>query len=122
MVDPRFRKALLAATNLSIAERTKSQYLTASKHITRCEEFTGQDMKFPFDTNKTLNYVGFLMEVRKVQAKTISQYLSAVRYLHLVEGEDPSSLRPPIVALILRGKEHWEEVENKLSNKPKEWP
>ena len=118
-VDPRFRRALTAATNFSIAENTKNQYVTASKHITRCVEFTGQEMSFPFDTKKTLNYVGFLIEVRKVQSKTISQYLSAIRYLHLVEGHDPSCLRPPIVALILRGREHWDEVEKKLENKPK---
>ena len=71
----------------------------------------------PFDLTKTLNYVGFLIEIRKVSAGTISQYLSALRFIHLVQGEDPSSLRPDIIKLILRGREHWDHVEETLENK-----
>ena len=110
---------LTEAVNMAITENTKSQYKTAMNHVERCKTYTNKNMDFPFDLSKTLNYVGFLMEVRKVSSNTISQYLSALRFLHLVEGADPSSLRPSIVTLILRGREHWEHVENTLSNKPK---
>ena len=116
-VDPRFVKGLTDATNLAISENTKSQYRTAMNHVQRCCEFTGKDMKIPFDITSTLNYIGFLQEVRKVSSNTVSQYLSALRYIHLVQGQDPSCLRPDIVCLILRGREHWEQVEKTLANK-----
>ena len=116
-VDPRFTKGLTEATNLAISQNTKGQYQTAYNHVNRCAVFTGQDMDFPFDLTKTLNYVGFLMEVRKVSSNTISQYISAIRFLHLVQGQDPSSLRPGIITLVLRGREHWEQVGKMLSKK-----
>ena len=118
-VDIRFTGGLSDALNLAVSENTKSQYRTAWNHVFRCGYYTKQDMGFPFDLTKTMNYVGFLMEIRNVSAKTISQYLSALRYIHLVQGKDPSCLRPDIVSLILRGKEHWEEVEQTLANKPR---
>ena len=116
-VDPRFVKGLTEATNLAISENTKSQYRTAMNHVQRCSEFTGKEMKITFDITSTLNYIGFLQEVRKVSSNTVSQYLSALRYIHLVQGQDPSCLRPDIVSLILRGREHWEQVEKTLLNK-----
>ena len=116
-VDPRFVKGLAEAANLAISENTKSQYRTAMNHVTRCREYTGKEMLFPFDLTSTLNYIGYLQEVRKVSSNTVSQYLSALRYIHLVQGQDPSCLRPDIVSLILRGREHWEQVEKTLEGK-----
>jgi hypothetical protein len=76
-------------------------------------------MSLPFDVTKTLNYVGFLLEDRKVSSKTVNQYLSAVRMLHLCQGFDSSCLRPQIVSLILRGREHYENALDTLQRKPK---
>ena len=42
--------------------------------------------------------------------------------LHLCKGMDIASLRPPIVDLILRGREHWDNVNATLSGKPKRVP
>ena len=102
---------------MAISENTKSQYKTAFNHVERCALFTGQDMGFPFNLTKTLNYVGFLMEVRKVSSNTINQYLSGIRYFHLLSGQDPSCLRTSIVTLILRGRQHWEQVEGIIATK-----
>ena len=116
-IHPSFINRLTDAMNLAISENTKGQYRTAVNHVTRCANFTGKSMTFPFDLPKTLNYVGFLLEVRKVKSTTVSQCLSALRYVHLVQGQDPSCLRPAIVTMILKGREHWEHVEKTLSNK-----
>ena len=116
-VDPRFVKGLTDAANLAISENTKCQYRTAMNHVKRCSEFTGKEMNLPFDLTSTLNYIGYLQEVRTVSSSTVSQYLSALRYIHLVQGHDPSCLRPDIVSLILRGREHWEQVEKTLQSK-----
>ena len=103
---------------MALAENTKSQYRTAAKHIERCALETGMDMSIPFTVEKTLNYVGYLLESRKVSSNTANQYLSAVRMLHLCNGYDCASLRAPIVALILKGRAHWDNVQRTLAKKP----
>ena len=117
-VFERYTETLAGASNLALAQNTKSQYKTAVRHIERVTETTGKDMSLPFDLPKTLNYVGYLIEDRGCSSKTIGQYLSAVRMLHLCQGMDVSCLRPPIVSLILKGREHWENVQKTLSKKP----
>ena len=57
--------------------------------------------------------------MRGCAAKTINCYLSALRMLHLCQGMDPSSLRPTIFTLILRGREHFDEVQKTIDQKPK---
>ena len=79
-------------------------------------------MSLPFTLDKTLNYVGYLMGDRGCSSKTVAQYLSGVRMLHLCRGLDVSSLRPPIVNLILKGREHWDNVQKTLSCKPSRVP
>ena len=117
-VHAKYVEMLCGAANMALAENTKSQYRTAVNHIRRIEEDLNIDMSLPFTKAKTLNYVGYLLEDRKCSAKTVNQYLSGVRMLHLCRGFDVASLRPPIVNLILRGREHWDNVKSTLSQKP----
>ena len=117
-VDSRYTKLLAGATNMALADETKSQYKTAVNHIARVAKALNTDMSLPFDIKKTLNYVGFLITERNCSSKTISQYLSALRMYHLCQGEDPSCLRPTIVTLILKGREHWKNVQDTLEQKP----
>ena len=121
-VHEKYTGILCGATNLALAENTKSQYRTAIKRIKRIESDLGKDMSLPFTVGKTLNYVGYLLEDRKCSSKTAAQYLSGVRMLHLCNGMDVASLRPPVVNLILKGREHWENVHNTLQCKPKRVP
>ena len=114
-----YARRLADEVNFALSDNTKSQYNTAVGHIERAASKLDTDMSLPFDLSKTLNYVGFLLYERGVCAKTVNQYLSAVRMLHLCQGLDISCLRPPIVSLILRGREHWENVEKTLKQKPK---
>ena len=117
-VHSKYAGLLAEASNLALADNSKSQYKTAIKHIARAEEATGTDMSLPFDITKTLNYVGYLLGERNCQSKTVGQYLSAVRMLHLCKGMDTSCLRPPIVSLMLKGREHWDNVKKTLQKKP----
>ena len=48
-------------------------------------------------------FVGWLMTVRKISSKSISQYLSGLRIVHLKNGVLPGNLRPDIVQAILKG-------------------
>lgn len=116
-VSDRYAPILAKSTNMALAENTKSQYRTAVNHVARVEAMLGVDMSPPFDTTKTLNYVGYLLEDRNCCANTVDVYLSGLRMWHLCMGMDVSSLRPPIVSLILKGREHWENIEETLRNK-----
>ena len=107
------------AMNMGISKATKEQYRTAIKHIGRAEEQLGLEFNLPWNVAETLNYVGFLLEIRKCSSKTIGCYLSGIRMFHLVNGFDPASLRPNIVNLVLRGREHFEEAKATLERKPK---
>ena len=41
---------------------------------------------------------------------------------HLTKGHDVPTLRPAIISLILKGKENWEEIQNKMTQKPQRIP
>ena len=103
--------------NMALTQNTKSNYQTVKNNIQRCSDLMGKDLSFPWDTSKTLCFVGYLLHTRKVKAKTVNCQLSGVRMAHIEEGLDCPSLRPPIVALLLRGKEHWENAINKLEER-----
>ena len=117
-INEEFAMVLAGSTNLALSENSKSQYKTAARHIQGCEDYLNEDMSLPFTIGKTLKYVGYLFTVRGVKASTVNQYLSAIRMLHLCQNHDPQCLRPQIVSLILKGREHWENIQNTLENKP----
>ena len=60
-----------------------------------------------------LAFVGWLITVRKVSSSTISQYLSGLRIAHLKKGFFPPNLRPDLVKLVIKGREHV-ELKNKV--------
>ena len=121
-VSEQYTHLLSDAVNLALANNTKSQYNTAVKHLERIEKELGLDMSAPFNLTKTLNYVGYLLDNRGCSANTVGQYLSGIRMYHLCKGMDVSSLRPPIINLILKGREHWDNIKKTLNNKPQRVP
>ena len=104
-------------TNMALAKNTKSNYQTVKNNIERCSTAMGKDLSFPWDTSKTLCFVGYLLHTRGVKAKTANCQLSGVRMAHIEAGHDCPSLRPHIITLLLRGKEHWESVAETLENR-----
>ena len=121
-VSEKYINLLSESANMALTKNTKSQYKTAIRHIERIDSELKLDMSLPFTVGKTLNYVGYLFENRGCSAKTVAQYLSGIRMLHLCKGFDVDSLRPPIVDLILKGREHWDNVQKTLNNKPRRVP
>ena len=79
-------------------------------------------MDFPFDTRKTLIFIHWLFDVRKVASSTVNSYLSGLRYLHLTKGIDAPALRPPIIEQMLKGKNNLENIEKRLIGKPNRAP
>ena len=114
---PEGMASLMAETaNMALAQNTKSNYETVKNNIERCSAALQKDMSFPWDTSKTLNFVGYLLYDRKVMAKTANMQLSGVRMAHIESGHDCPCLRPPIIALLLKGKEHWDNAAVRMEN------
>ena len=96
---------LVKASNQSLAMSTWSCYKTAENHLKQCEKDTGVKIRFPMTDGMILAFVGWLISVRKVSARSVDQYLSGLRVAHLKEGVLPRNLRPDIVKSVLRGHE-----------------
>ena len=95
--------AVVGAANLLLAKTTWSTYKTAESHLKRCEAETGVRIRFPMNDQMILTYVGWLITYRRVCSNTISQYLSALRVIHLKNGVFPPNLKPDIVKTIITG-------------------
>ena len=121
-LQPSAAKALAAFANHGLAQATWSSYSTVANHLEKCENDTGKDLSLPFNTEKTLIFVAWLLEVRKVKSVTVDKYLSGLRMIHLTQGLDIPSLRDPIVKLILTGKKNWDNVRETLEGKTKRDP
>lgn len=55
--------------------------------------------------------ISYLFKERNLKSTSVSKILSGLRTIHLVEGHPVPSLRPAVVALVLRGKANWDEEE-----------
>ena len=114
--------ALVAAANFSLAEGTVKSYGTAERHIIRCQEETKVELSFPFGEKEILTYIGWLIDSRKVSAKTVEKYLSGIRLAHMKEGYHVPALRPDIVKAILTGLAQKEKIDLRLGNKAERLP
>lgn len=121
-IDETQAEMLASLANLGLAESTHKVYQTVINHIKRCAIEKNVNLDLPFDTQKTLTFVSYLLFDRKVKAKTCDKYLSGVRMYHLSKGHNVPVLRPAIISLILRGKEHWEDIKDKMSAKKQRIP
>jgi hypothetical protein len=88
--------ALVASAIFSLAEGTAKSYGTAESHIIRCQEETKVNLSFPFREKEIVTYIGWLIDKRKVSAKTVEKYLSNIRLAHLKEEYHVPALRPDI--------------------------
>ena len=108
--------------NMALADNTKSNYNTVKNTIVLCEIAMEVDLTFPWDTSKVLNCLAYLLYCRKVSSKTANCQLSGVRMAHLEMLLECHCLQPPIVKMLLKGKEHWDSVSKIISGKPKRGP
>ena len=66
------------AGNYGLAQSTWSSYNTAGKMLALCAKETGRELRFPLQEGDILEFIGWLMSVRKVKASTISSYLAGI--------------------------------------------
>ena len=121
-IKPELSKLLSDRANKGIAQNTWKQYKCVFNHIKKCEAYLGMPMDLPFDLEKTLSFIGYLIQERNCSSKTIHCYLSAVRMAHLTQGIDCPHLRQPIVDLIIKGQAHHETLKESMVKKASRLP
>ena len=70
-IQPEAAKLLANYANHGIAQATWLSYNTVSNHLVRYQEDTGMALDLPFTTEKTLSFVAWLIEKRRVKPNTI---------------------------------------------------
>lgn len=115
-------ETLRVAANHSVAANTWASYATAERHIARAEKVTGVNITFPFSLKSLLAYVGFLLAPkvdggRGLQGKSVEEYLSAIRLLHMQKGFFEPYIRPEIIKQITRGAVIRDQVAKRMEGK-----
>lgn len=115
-------KVLTEAGNHGLAKSTWSTYNTAERMLAMCSKQRSTDMALPLSEEKLLEFIGWLIEVRKLKSGTINSYISGMRQLHLLRGMEPPTLRTNLVKFLLRGKKHMDDIKDRQSNSVKRLP
>ena len=106
---------LACRANMALSANTKSSYATVKNNIAKCERELQCNLAIPWDIRKTIHFVAYLLFMRKVKVSTVNYQLSGVRMAHLERGFDNPSLRTDLVNLLLKGTEHWDSIQEKLT-------
>ena len=67
-------------------------------------------MELPLSKEDLLEFIGWLIEVRKLKAGSINSYLSGLRQLHILKGMEAPMLRTDLVKFVLKGKKNMENI------------
>ena len=116
-----WEKAPIAAANHSLTKETWSSYNTAVKNLRKCSREMGMAMDFPLDNEKTLVFVGWLLD-RDLAPATISTYLAGIRQAHLAAGIFINTLRSPIINQIIQGAINLRAIKKREREKPTRLP
>ena len=116
-IQPELSKILWDRANKGLAQNTWKQYCCVFNHIKKCETLIGIPLDLPFDLEKTLTFIGYLIQERSCSSKTIHCYLSAVRMAHLTQDMDCPHLRQPIIDLIIKCQAHYETLKESMNKK-----
>jgi hypothetical protein len=116
------KKVLAEVGNYGLARSTWSTYSTAERLLAMCRKQRGRSMEFPLTQDDLIEFIGWLVEVRKVKAGTINSYLSGLRQLHLLKGMEPPVLRSNIVKFLLQGKKNMDSIVSRKETTVKRLP
>jgi len=77
---------------------------------------------WPVTEKIVLNFVHWLLKVRKVGGSTIEAYLAGVRNAHIVRGWPAPPIRSDLINLIIRGKKNIQAAEKRIAPNPERQP
>lgn len=116
------KQVLICSANNGLAKSSWSSYKTVERHLVRAQQKSGVRMVFPMNKEMVLAFIAYLLECRKIKSKSVNQYLSGLRTLHLVRGHEVPMLRPGIVEAILKGRANFDEEISRHDYKNKRLP
>jgi len=96
--------ALLGYINASIARSSWQKYASGWRAFLAFEDFLDAKFALPLDAQTWRAFVTWCLAERRLQATTVSAYLSAVIFVHHLQGAcvaDPH--KDPVIILALRG-------------------
>ena len=108
------RKDLLTTiVNHSLSKSTWSSYKTAERLLAMCQKDEKRRMELPLTEEDIVVFIGWLIDVRKVKAATISGYLSGLRQLHTAKGIEAPNIRTELVKSIMTGKKNMDSISSR---------
>ena len=108
------RKDLLTTiVNHSLSKSTWSSYKTAECLLAMCQKDEKRRMELPLTEEDIVVFIGWLIDVRKVKAATISGYLSGLRQLHTAKGIEAPNIRTELVKSIMTGKKNMDSISSR---------
>lgn len=114
--------ALTDAGDHGLAKSTWSTYNTAERLLAMCSKQRNKTMDLPLSEESLLEFVGWLLEVRKVKAGTVNSYLSGLRQLHILKGMDPPQIRSHLMKFVLKGRKNKDNIEERKTGLGKRLP
>jgi integrase len=96
--------------SLALTKSTWKNYSTAEGLLRKCCREKGIEWELPVRDSTVISFVLWLAFDRGVSSATISNYLSGVRNLHVVNNVVCPELRSEQVELLLKGKKNWEQA------------
>jgi hypothetical protein len=79
-------------------------------------------MELPLSQDDIIEFIGWLIEERKVKAGTINSYLSGLRQLHILKGMEPPVMRSDLVKFLLKGKTNMDNIVSRTAEDSKRLP
>ena len=107
---------LAQAGNFGLSASSWKTYKTAEHHLNACMADVGRRMRFPFSVGDVLTFIAWLVDKRKVRAKTILIYLSGLRMAHFQRGHFSINLHSDIVKHVLTGLKQQDVVKDKTKD------
>jgi hypothetical protein len=116
------KRVLAEAGEHGLASSTWSSYKTAERLLAMCQKDRNKSMCLPLGQESLLEFIGWLIEVRKLKTGSINSYLSGIRHLHILKGMDPPQLRSSMVKFLLKGKKNQDSIKSRESDEGKRLP
>ena len=115
-LKPGLVKALVQASNNSLAVDTWASYGSIKKHMESCQRFVGRRFSFPMTHEDVVEFIGYMFAETSLKAASVANLLSALRTLHFTKGVFVPMLRPEIVTCLLKGRGNQDKIMSLKKN------
>ena len=102
----------------SISNNTWKNYSAALRSFQKFEQSSGCTHNWPLDIGVLRAYTSFALSAGNLSPASVSNYLSAIRYLHLIKGiPAPQILQDELIKMIIRGVKNVKPVNSRTNKR-----